>query len=100
MEFISDGNWWITLVLLFITCFMAQVGAYRSQGDYTSSFRIISGFLVIGTIIAAFIFTGWQGGLAILVLSFLFSFIIFSVFFRGRIRLRRRIWPKVNCQPF
>ena len=86
MEFISDGNWWIILVLLFITCFMGSVGAYKSAGDRTDSFRMISGFLVIGTIIAAFIFTGWQGGLTILVLSFVFSFIIFSVFSRGRIR--------------
>ena len=65
---------------------MGSVGAYKSAGDRTDSFRMISGFLVIGTIIAAFIFTGWQGGLTILVLSFVFSFIIFSVFSRGRIR--------------
>ena len=78
MEFLSYGTWWITFVLLFISCFIAQLGVL-GRGKFLSSLMVWGYSLIIGSIIAAFIFTGWQGGLAILGLSLVFSFTAFLV---------------------
>lgn len=89
MEFLSSGIWWIAFVLLFISCFVAQLGVL-GRGKSPSSLMVWGYSLIIGTIIAAFIFIGWQGGLAILVLSVVLSFLAFLIIqaFGGRAKLK------------
>lgn len=78
MEFLSSASWWISFVLLSISCFIAQLGV-SGKGKTPSSLMGWGFSLIIGTVIAAFIFTGWQGGLTILVLSIVLSFISFLI---------------------
>ena len=100
MEFLSSGAWWIAFVLLFISCFIAQLGV-TGRGKSPSSLMGWGFPLIIGTIIAAFIFTGWQGGLAILVLSLVLSFISFLVirtFGRRKDNMERKNPDRINIE--
>ena len=83
MEFLSSGTWWVAAVLLLLSCFIAQLGVL-GRGKSPSSLIVWGYSLIIGSIIATFIFTGWQGGLAILVLSLVLSFAAFLIIRRFR----------------
>ena len=77
MDFLSSGSWWFLVILDFISCFITQLGV-AGRGKSPSNLMIWGFSLAIGTIIAAFIFTGWQGGLGVFVLALIFSIVILT----------------------
>lgn len=77
MDFLHSGLWWtlfgfcaaITLVYSII------LGSLNSDSKYLPRFRTINGVGILVIIALAFIFTGWKGGLAIVISAFLLQII-------------------------
>jgi hypothetical protein len=79
MDFLSSGLFWMFFVLTGVFMFIFEVGYSGGRGFLTRSlsqfFMTIGGMALTIITILSFIFMWWQGGVAILVSSFIWMII-------------------------
>lgn len=74
MNFLSTGAWWLFFILGALSYFISSFG-HHSRGLKSSQIEAIGSFGLVAFVVLSFIFSGWKGGLAIIIALFLWAVI-------------------------
>jgi hypothetical protein len=66
MDFLSTGKWWIFLILASLSYFISSFG-HHGRGTISPKIEAIGSAIMTIFIILTFIFSGWKGGIGIIV---------------------------------
>ncbi|MDQ1327560.1 MAG: hypothetical protein QG641_843 [Candidatus Poribacteria bacterium] len=66
MDFLSTGKWWIFLVLSYLSYFISSFG-YHGRGRMSQKIEAVGSGIMTIFIILTFVFSGWKGGVGIIV---------------------------------
>lgn len=72
MDFLSTEIWWVFFILGALSYFISSFG-YHGRGTRSSQIEAIGGLGLIIFVVLTFIFSGWRGGIGIIVALFLWA---------------------------
>lgn len=78
MDFLSNGLWWMFFVLGALSYFISSFG-HHGRGTISPQIEAIGGLGLIVFTVLAFLFSGWRGGIGIILVLFLWAILAETV---------------------
>ena len=74
MDFLSTAIWWVFLAIGALSYFISSFG-HHGTGAKGPQIEAIGGFGIVVSVVLTFIFSGWKGGIGVIIALFLWAIV-------------------------